>query len=76
MGVSMASRNEYILSRCKANNHCSINDEIMKLLDYQFSAVAERQGIRVSQTHRFRTNFKFDTHDCSDDIMLALNNRQ
>jgi hypothetical protein len=48
----------------------------MQLLDYQFSAVAESQGIRVSQTHHFRTNFKFDTHDCSDDIMLALNNRQ
>jgi hypothetical protein len=41
---SMASRNEYILSRCKASNRCSINDEIIQLLDYRFSAVAERQG--------------------------------
>jgi hypothetical protein len=76
MGVPMASRNEYILSRCKANNRCSINDEIIQLLDYQFSAVVERQGIRVSQTHHLCTNFKFDLHDSSDEVMLALNDRQ
>jgi len=44
MSVSMASRNEYIRSCCKANNRCSINDEIIRLLDYQFSAVASVRG--------------------------------
>jgi len=71
---------EYIPSCCKASNRCSINDETIQLLDYQFSAVAERQGMHVSQTHGLRTHglrtsIMFDPHDCSD-VMLALNDRQ
>jgi hypothetical protein len=66
---------EYIPSCCKASNRCSINDETIQLLDYQFSAVAERQGMHVSQTHGLRTSIMFDPHDCSD-VMLALNDRQ
>ena len=50
--------------------------ETIQLLDNQFSATAERQGIRVSQTYHLSTNFKFDPQGSGDEVMLALNDRQ